>query len=125
MMSHKSSSQLGGARRPGLEAKNLRAALGLSVLWLAISGCGGCKESFDQGFKSSFEKSFVESCAKSASNGGGQAASIRAMCECAGKYLVDHNDSLALTKMSTRMDSEETSQTFKAAIEACQATSQR
>jgi len=99
------------------------AALALVVTALGAMGCGRVREQLEVGFKTSFRQKFAQSCAGSSTSSGAREGAVRAICECMARYLVEHHDPLALTRLAVRQGTPEFQTVIGGAAQSCRSAS--
>jgi hypothetical protein len=96
-------------------------ALVLAVAAPGAMGCGRVREHFDDGFRASFRQKFAQSCTGSSTAKGVEEVTARPLCECMAKYLVDHQDPVALTRLAVGQGAAELQQVIGVAVQSCRA----
>jgi hypothetical protein len=108
-------------RMPNLRsAPPLVLACLLAGLLAPLPGCKQFKDSYSEGFKKSYQTNFSTSCTNAAVANGAPQAKVKPYCECMAKHLVDHHDSIALTKLSADTEGPESKKALEEAGRACE-----
>jgi hypothetical protein len=94
----------------------------VASLGLGLGACKGIKENYDKEFKASYVREFGSSCTKGAVEQGAPEAKVKPLCECMGKYLVEHHSTTELTKLSVTATSAESQKVVAEAATACKET---
>jgi hypothetical protein len=95
------------------------SALALVVAALGAMGCGRVREQLEVGFKTSFSQKFAQTCAGSSTSGGARDGALRPICECMARYLTEHHDPLALTRLAMRQGTPEFQSAIGGAAQSC------
>lgn len=104
---------------PRITAAPLMPIVGCILSLTVLAGCKQLKEPYDRGFKASFQASFVKSCTASAVSNGAPESSVRPLCECVAKHLVDHRSSAELIRVSANQESVESKNILSESTIAC------